>query len=278
MTEHIETLPNTATAEITHPSASATAALATLDVTPGMHVLDVGCGPGPHLGLIAERVGAHGLVVGVDLDAEDLAVAADLHAERITRGVVRLEQGDVYQLPFADDAFDVVWMSAVFHHLEESVAALAEMARVVMPGGLVAVLDGDSDGSFPCLPWPPEFEQTLRAAALRAEREGFGGKLLYPFHGYVGRWLPRLLGEVGLAETRVQALARTENGPLPERAEAALCRWFLDSFGGRVRDFLAPQDWERLTRSFTPGSPDYLPAQPGFFVARTTFLATGRVC
>ncbi|MBA2775485.1 MAG: methyltransferase domain-containing protein [Chloroflexia bacterium] len=263
--------------KLAHPAANIVAAIASLELDAGMHVLDIGCGPGPHLGLFADRVAPGGVVTGLDIGTDLLAIAADLHAEAVANGTVRLQKGDLNRLPFDDASFDVAWMSALLHHIDDPMDALPEMGRVVKPGGLVAVMDGDSDGSFPCLPWPPEFEHVLRTAALRAQRENFGGSLSYLFDGYIGRKLPHLLVATGLTDVSMKSFANVESKPLSAHTEARLCRWFLESFGERVRDFLAPHDWNRLERSFTPGSPDYLPSQPGFFMARMSFLATGSV-
>lgn len=277
MNDRLHQLREDAACEMAHPAANILAAITALGLQPGMLVLDIGCGGGAHLSLFADKIAPGGVVTGLDIGADQLAIAADLHSGLVTSGAVRVREGDLHQLPFDDASFDVAWMSAVLHHEERPIDALAEMARVVKPGGLVAVLDGDSDGSFPCLPWPPEFEHALRAAALRAQREHFGGTLSYAFDGYIARRLPRLLREAGLVETRTQAFAHVESSPLSAHAEAALRRWFLESFGQRVRQFLAPHDWDRLTRLFTPTSWEYLPSQPGFFAARMSLLATAVV-
>lgn len=277
MNDRFKQLRETAAQEAAHPSESILAAIEVLGLRPGMQVLDVGCGAGMHLNLFANRIAPGGVATGLDLEADQLAIAADLHTALVADGTVRVKEGDLHQLPFDDASFDVAWMSAVLHHEVDPIAALAEMARVVKPGGLVAVLDGDTDGSFPFLPWPPELEHALRAAALRAQRENFGGTLPYAFEGYIGRQLSRLLSEVDLVKVRMQAFANVDSSPLGVHAEAALSEWFLESFGQRVRDFLAPHDWDRLTRSFTPASGDYLPSQPGFFAVRLSFLATAVV-
>jgi len=277
MSDRLDQLREATSYELAHPSEGILDAIEALGLRPGMHVLDVGCGAGVHLNLFANRIAPGGIATGLDIEADQLAVAADLHSLLVTDGTVRVKEGDLHQLPFDDASFDVAWMSAVLHHEVDPIDALAEMARVVKPGGVVAVLDGDTDGSFPCLPWSPEFEHVLRAAALRAQRENFGGTLPYAFEGYIGRRLLRLLREAGLVEGRMRAVTQVESGPLSAHAEAALCYWVLESFGQRVREYLAPHDWDRLTRSFTPTSRDYLPSQPGFFAARMSFLATAMV-
>lgn len=262
--------------ELRRPRSSVVAAITELGLRPGMRLIDIGCGPGAHLGLFAGGVIPGGEVVGLDSDAERLAVAAELHPELAADGSVRLEEGDLHHLPFEDDAFDVAWMSAVLHHEETPLDALAEMARITRPSGLVAVLDGDSGGSFPCLPWPPAFELRLRAADLRAQEDSYGGTLPYHFSGFTGRALTRLFREAGLGDVRLFAFTDVDRAPLAPPRERELSDWYLNSFGPRLRDYLAPRDWEQLLAYVTPESDAYLLSGPDFFQVRVTFLGLGQ--
>lgn len=111
---------------------------------PAMRVLDLGCGPGSITLGLAEKV-APGEVIGVDLQPSQVAQAQALSA---ARGVmnVRFEVADVYRLPFPDGSFDAVFAHVVLMHLREPVRALAEMRRVLRPGGIVGVRDCDWGG------------------------------------------------------------------------------------------------------------------------------------
>ena len=125
---------------------------------PGQQLLDVGCGPGTITLDLAGRV-APGAVVGIDRSAEVVA-AAD--AARATSGVANVEfrTGDVYDLADDDRAFDVVHAHQVLQHLSDPVAALAEMRRVLRPGGLLAVRDSDY-GAFAWSPACPGLDRWL---------------------------------------------------------------------------------------------------------------------
>jgi len=108
----------------------------------GISVLDCGCGAGSMTLELAARV-APGEVVGFDLEPGVLEQArASAAAQGI--GNVRFDQGDVYALPYADGSFDALFSHALISHLREPARALAEMRRVLKPGGIAAVVENDA--------------------------------------------------------------------------------------------------------------------------------------
>jgi SAM-dependent methyltransferase len=115
---------------------------ARLPITPGDRVLDLGCGFGRHA-FEAYRRG--GNVVAVDRSAEEVEqVSAMFRAMRAAGEAdpdlsARAVRADLLALPFPDAAFDVVIASEVLEHIPADEQAIAEIARVVRPGGRVAV-------------------------------------------------------------------------------------------------------------------------------------------
>jgi SAM-dependent methyltransferase len=97
-------------------------------------------------------------VIGLDLSRETLAGARE---DAATRGLdnLRYEEGSVYELPFAEASFDVVYAHQVLQHLREPAAALTEMRRVLRPGGLITVRDVDwgTAAYWPADPWIDRF-------------------------------------------------------------------------------------------------------------------------
>jgi demethylmenaquinone methyltransferase/2-methoxy-6-polyprenyl-1,4-benzoquinol methylase len=112
-------------------------AMAMLDIGPEDRVLDVGCGTGFATEALLERT-EH--VHGLDQSAHQLEKA---YAKFGKRGPVRFYRGDAERLPFADDAFDVVWSSGSIEYWPNPVTALRELRRVARPGGQVLVVGPD---------------------------------------------------------------------------------------------------------------------------------------
>ncbi|REF35524.1 class I SAM-dependent methyltransferase [Thermasporomyces composti] len=103
-------------------------------------VLDVGTGPGVLLLELAQRR-ADLTLTGVDLSADMVALAQRNLAKVADRASARV--ADVAALPFADESFDLVVSSFSLHHWEDPEAAVAELARVLRPGGALVIYDFD---------------------------------------------------------------------------------------------------------------------------------------
>lgn len=111
---------------------------------PGLQVLDCGCGPGSITCGLAPLV-QPGRVVGCDLEASQVDLA---RARATMEGVdnATFEVGSIYELPFPAGSFDMVFAHAVFEHLAAPLRALAEIRRVLVAGGLVALRSPDWSG------------------------------------------------------------------------------------------------------------------------------------
>lgn len=111
-------------------------ALDLLSFSPDQRVLDVGCGGGATMGRISQRMGkGSGTVVGVDYSEVSCAQSRELNAAGIASGRMEVRQASVEALPFADTSFDVVTTVESFYFWPDPVANLAEVARVLKPGG-----------------------------------------------------------------------------------------------------------------------------------------------
>jgi ubiquinone/menaquinone biosynthesis C-methylase UbiE len=141
-------------------------------------VLDVGCGMGADVFDLAARVGTAGHVTGVDLSASLIDEARRRAAGRNLP--VTFEVGDAQALRFEDGAFDAVRTERMLMHVPDADRAFAEMARVLRPGGHIAVFDFD---------WETQFCDSPHREVTRKIAQSFCDGIK---HGWIGRRLPRL--------------------------------------------------------------------------------------
>jgi ubiquinone/menaquinone biosynthesis C-methylase UbiE len=221
-------------------------------LTSGDAVLDVGCGPGDDLFDLAERVGDGGRLVGIDA-SEVMIAAARRRAEE--RGLpVAFEVGEATALPFADGTFDVCRAARVLEHLDDPGGALAEMARVTRPDGRIVVFDFDWDT---LIVDHPDKETTRDVVATYSDSIR---------NGWIGRQLPRLLGEQRLEVLSVD--------PVQVSVHYALAELFLGSHlvALQTSGALSPDEaqgwWEHLRRADAAGT---------LLIGFTAFVVVGRV-
>jgi ubiquinone/menaquinone biosynthesis C-methylase UbiE len=110
-----------------------------MGLSPGDVVLDVACGPGNFSRDFARAVGDAGLVVGIDASRTMLERGAvDLEDSGLAN--LALVRGNAVDLPFRDSSFDGLCCFAALHLFDDPLAALGEMARVLAPGGRIALM------------------------------------------------------------------------------------------------------------------------------------------
>jgi ubiquinone/menaquinone biosynthesis C-methylase UbiE len=160
-----------------------------LRLQPDMRVLEVGCGMGADAFEMAALIAPGGSVTGVDF-SESLIAEAVRRADSRPLPVT-FEVGDAQALRFADGSFDAVRTERMLMHVPDPSRALAEMARVLRPGGRMAVHDFDWETQFCDSP----YKDTTRKIALSV-CDGLK-------NGWIGRCLPRLFREVGMTDVSV---------------------------------------------------------------------------
>jgi SAM-dependent methyltransferase len=170
--------------------------LARLDVRSGHWLLDAGCGGGRHC-FGAQSLGAH--VIGLDLDRGALRLAQTGIAQRRADGAPGggVLCGDVFRLPFPDGYFDRVICAEVMEHVHDYEGALRELARVLRPGGRMAVTIPtaitehvylhltreyfESPGGHIRIFAPRALATAMGRAGVRVERVGFAHSLHSPY-------------------------------------------------------------------------------------------------
>lgn len=158
----------------------------------GGHVLDVATGTG----LVAERLLARGFrVTGLDQSPEMLGVA-----RRRLDGRAGLVEGSAEALPFGDASFDHLTFTYLLRYVDDPARTLAELARVVRPGGTMAMLEF----GLPRGPWRPLWSLYVGVGLPLA------GRLLSPGWHEVGRFLGGSIRELWerLPEPQLLALWR----------------------------------------------------------------------
>ncbi len=153
----------------------------------GQRALDLGCGPGLLACQIARAVGPGGRVIGLDASPSMLAIAA---RRECGAGAARVElaEADVGgPLPLEDGAVDLAVATQVYEYVPDMPAALAEVRRVLAPGGRLLVLDTDWDS----LVWHSPDEGLMRRVMAAWDE--------HLAHRDLPRRLPGLLRDAGLA-------------------------------------------------------------------------------
>jgi SAM-dependent methyltransferase len=171
-----------------------------LDAT--SRLLDCGCGPGSMSCDFATIV-VSGHVEGIDQEQSQIDLACARAAEQgLTNTTFTI--GSIYDLPYADASFDIVFAHAIFEHIASPEKALAEMLRVLEPGGLVAIRSPDW-GGFIVGPEMPGLQAAIDSYAnLQLANGG---------DTHIGRKLPRLLRTSGFDTVQFSATYDCSQSP-----------------------------------------------------------------
>ncbi|QLA17494.1 methyltransferase domain-containing protein [Desulfolutivibrio sulfoxidireducens] len=231
---------------------------------PGARVLEAGCGVGAQTVILAAKSpGAD--IVSVDISPESLD-----RAREAIRGAgienVRFEQADVTALPFPDDSFDHIFVCFVLEHLPDPQRALAELKRVLVPGGTITAIEGDHGSCY----FHPE-TPAGRAAwnGLVASQARLGGDSL------IGRRVYPLLAGAGFTDVEVSPRHVYSDGSRPEVAEAFVRKIIVPMVQGARRATLEAGLCDAAT--FDAGVADLLrTAEPDGSFCYTFFKGTAR--
>ena len=244
-------------------------AIQALQLPSGSRGLDAGCGIGLQALLLAEAVGPAGHVTGLDLSSEFLVHAKEIAIESGLSEQISFEQGDIRRLPFDDDTFDWAWsVDCVGYAPLEPLPLLKELARVVTPGGSVAILAWSSEK---LLPGYPLLEARLNATAPGIAPFAKGKRPELHFLRTLG-WFP----QAGLEEPVARTFAGDAHAPLADHLRDALIGLFHMRWPG-VEAELAPEDREAYQRLCLPESPEFILNQPDYYAFFTYSMFSGKV-
>lgn len=232
-----------------------------LGLPEGSHGLDVGCGVGLYALWLAETVGARGRVVGIEPSAERVEAARGLVGHALPASRLEFRVGDATKLDVPDATVDWVWCGDVLHHIQDTGGALAELARVVRPGGRIVVKESQLlHGVF--LPGHPALERHLRQAETDWSRHE-GGELSFEERR---QRTPASVRAAGLTVESFRTYLLERRAPLPAAARDYIARVVFErNWGPRLRDRLTQADWEQRSRLCEAGSPAFVLNDPDYY-------------
>jgi len=231
--------------------------------------LDVGCGIGLQVMLLAEAVGPAGHVTGVDLSPEFLDCARSIAEQAGIPEQVSFQEGDMNNLPFDDNTFDWVWSANCAGYAPgEPLPLLKELARVVKPGGSVIIIAWSSQQ---LLPGYPVLEAHLDATSsgIAPFVEGMAPEL--HFSRMMG-WFRR----AGMEDVTVQTFASDVCAPLSEEMRSALTA-LIEMRWVDVGAELSEGDWAEFQRLCLPESREFILDLPDYYAFYTYSMFRGKV-
>jgi len=245
-------------------------AIRMLDLPKGSDGLDAGCGIGSHTLLLAEAVGPGGHITGLELFA-DFVTHAQTQAKRSgLSNRVTFRQGNVNELPFDDESFDWAWSVDCVGHVSigQPLDGLRELARVVRPGGRVAILGYSSQM---LLPGYTLLEARLNATASATTALAEGKKPEAHFTRALG-WFQA----AGLEEPTARTVVGTVHAPFDDGVRRALISLF-GMLWGEMQSRMDETDREEYKRLTEPESPDFILDIPDYYAFFTYSMFEGRV-
>jgi ubiquinone/menaquinone biosynthesis C-methylase UbiE len=245
-------------------------AIRALQLPPGSRGLDAGCGVGTHTLWLAEAVSPGGHVTGIDISRECLARAEEIASKSGLVQQASFQYGDMNDLPFDDGAFDWVWNVDTLWPVagKDPRPLVNELARVVRPGGTIAILFWSSQR---LLPGYPLLEARLNATLAANFPYTDGVKPALHILRALG-WLQ----EIGLEEPQVRTFVADVQAPLDNAARNALTASFR-MFWRKAESEITPEDWAEFQRLCQPESPDFILNLPDYYAFITYSLFCGRV-
>jgi ubiquinone/menaquinone biosynthesis C-methylase UbiE len=244
-------------------------AIQALQLPSGSRGLDAGCGIGLQALLLAEAVGPAGHVTGLDLSPEFLVYAREIVDRAGLSERISFQEGDVRELPFDADTFDWAWSAnCVGYAPLEPLPLVKELARVVRPGGSVAVLAWSSEQ---LLPGYPLLEARLSATSAGIAPFVKGKKPESHFLRALG-WFR----DAGLEELTAQTFAGDAHAPLTDDLRSALIALFEMRWPG-VESELTQADRAEYQRLCLPESPDFIVDHPDYYAFFTCSMFHGKV-
>jgi SAM-dependent methyltransferase len=245
------------------------ALIRSLELKPGMHILDAGCGTGEALSWLWSEVQPSGSVVGIDLAAAHVA-AARTHASP----TVQIHQADLFDVSMKPASFDLVWCVNTINHLTNPVDGVRQLAKLLRRGGRLAL------GQSSLLPdmyfeWDARLERLTNEAVRNYYRDRYHleEQDLASVRAIVG-----ILHRANLQNITARTIV-IERLAAPDAATESYLRdaIFRDTWGKKLRQYLSDEDYAELSRLCDPRHPQFALRRPDFHFLQSFTLAVAEV-
>jgi SAM-dependent methyltransferase len=238
-------------------------------LSPGMRVLDAGCGTGEALHWLWEAVSPGGAVLGVELAAAHVAAA-----RRHLVPPIEILQADLLEASLPPESFDFIWCVNTLHHLRDPLQGLRRLMTWLRPGGRIAL------GQSSLLPdmyfaWDSRLERATNDAVREYYRHRYALKEgdLTAVRSLLGPMRGAALRDVSartIVIERVTPLATADRAYLLDAI-------FRQTWGERLRPYMPPGDFAKLSRLCDPEHCEFALRRPDFHFLQTFTLTTGTV-
>ena len=200
-------------------TAETSAAFLLPHLSPGLRLLDFGCGPGT-ISVGLARVVAPGEMHGVDMDASMIQLARSVAKSQSQDNAI-FHVGDVTDLKFEDNSFDVAHCRNVLMHVPDTAAVLFEVKRVLKPGGIIACREMICESAFT----HPDFDIMRRSWEMFEDlvRADDG-------HPQMGKDMKGHILEAGFVDVRMNASFSIYSSPEEiDSIHRLISQWLLSS-------------------------------------------------
>ena len=187
----------------------------------GSRVLEAGCGVGAQTVTLAKN-SPGAAILSIDISETSIAQAdREITAAGLTN--VRFQRGDIFQLPFAPQSFDHVFVCFVLEHLAEPIAALGKLKALLRPGGTITVIEGDHGSAY----FYPDSAAARSAILCQVRLQARAGG-----NALIGRSLYPLLVEAGYPDVAVSPRLVYVDASRPELVEGFTKKTFTAMIEG----------------------------------------------
>jgi ubiquinone/menaquinone biosynthesis C-methylase UbiE len=190
---------------------------------------------------------------------------------------IRFHEAPIQELPFEDDAFDLVWSSRAVHHLADQLTGVRELARVVAPGGKLAIREGGVAARF--MPTTMELTGTgLNERLADAMESWFASHVHFAEDAvpYPYGWT-QLLRDAGMTDITARTFVHEFLPPFTEEQQTfllgGLTRWATDE---SREDYLSESDRSALKRLIEPDDAEYVFGRPDLHFIEGITVYVGR--